>query len=63
MYLFFRDILFLGYSLTPNKYLVCVMERQGSGADLITDINDVRNGILLYDGLDRLFGDGEIAFL
>jgi hypothetical protein len=29
----------------------------------VIDIGDIRNGLLLYNGLHRLFGDGEIAFL
>lgn len=29
----------------------------------VTEIRDIRNGLLLYNGLHRPFGDGEIAFL
>jgi hypothetical protein len=29
----------------------------------VVEIGDIRNGLLLYNGLHRPFGDGEIAFL
>ncbi|KAJ7229418.1 hypothetical protein B0H12DRAFT_1147778 [Mycena haematopus] len=46
-----------------DDYMSCVSALRADQELPVDEIGDIRNGVLLYTGLHRPFGDGEIAFL
>ncbi|KAJ7710961.1 hypothetical protein B0H17DRAFT_1027931 [Mycena rosella] len=47
-----------------DEYISCLSSLRADQDDFpVVEIGDIRNGLLLYNGLHRPFGDGEIAFL
>ncbi|KAJ7440622.1 hypothetical protein FB451DRAFT_1300036 [Mycena latifolia] len=47
-----------------DEYMSCLSSlRADQEESPVVEIGDIRNGLLLYNGLHRPFGDGEIAFL
>ncbi|KDQ18351.1 hypothetical protein BOTBODRAFT_52414 [Botryobasidium botryosum FD-172 SS1] len=46
-----------------DEYIARVSKQRGSPEDYISEINDPRNGLLLFGAFDKLLENGSIAFL